>query len=78
MVGIVEILRHEFLYHPGKDNVVVYALSRMTMCSPSHIEEREKNLVKDVHRTARLGVRLKYSPNGGFVVYNNSESVLLV
>ena len=41
------------LYHPGKANVVVNALSRMIMGS-----EAKKDLVKDVHRLARLRVRL--------------------
>ena len=36
------------LYHPDKANVVVDALSRMTMGSMSHVEEAKKDLVKDV------------------------------
>ena len=66
------------LYHPGKANVVADALSLMTMGSVSHVEEGKKDLVKDVHRLARLGVRLKYSPNGGFVVHHNFQSSLVV
>ena len=54
------------LYHPGKANVVADALSRMTMGSVSHIDEAKKDLVKDVHRLARLGVRFQDSLNGGF------------
>ena len=54
------------LYHPSKANVVRNALSRMTMGSMSHMEEAKKDLVKYVHRLARLGVRLEDSPNGGF------------
>ena len=38
----------------------------------------KKDLVKDVHRFARLGVRLEDSPNGGLMVHNNSESSLVV
>ena len=45
----------KFLYHPGKANVVADALSRMTMGSVSHVEQEKKELVKDVHRLARLG-----------------------
>ena len=45
-------------YHPGKANVVVDALSRLYMGSVAHVEEKRKDLVKDVHRLARLGVRL--------------------
>ena len=34
------------------------ALSRLSMGSVAHVEEKRKDLVKDVHRLARLGVRL--------------------
>ena len=66
------------LYHPGKVNVVADALSRLSMGSVSHINEARKDLVKDVHRLARLGVRLEDSPNGSFMVHHNSESSLVV
>ena len=49
------------------------ALSRITMGSVSHVEEGKKDLVKEVHTLARLGVQLEYFPNGGLVVHNNSE-----
>ena len=62
------------IYHPRKANMVVDALSRMTMGSVSYIEEAKKDLVKDVHRFTHLGVRLEVSPNGGFIVHSNSES----
>ena len=39
----------------------------------SHIDEVKKDLVRDVHRLARLGVRLEDSPNGGFIVHHNSK-----
>ena len=45
-------------YHPGKENVVADALSRLSMGCVAHVEEKRKELVKDVHRRARLGVRL--------------------
>ena len=66
------------LYHPGKANVVADALRHMTIGSVCHEEEAKKDLVKDVHRFARLGVRLEDSPNGGLMVHNNSESSLVV
>ena len=62
------------LYHQGKANVVSNFLTYMTMVSFSHVEEDKKDLVKDVHRLARFGLRFEYSPNGGFMVYHNSES----
>ena len=44
-------------YHPGKDNVVVDALSRLSMGSVAHVEEERNKPVKDVHRFSLLGVR---------------------
>ena len=44
----------------------------------SHVEEAKKDLVKDVHRFAHLGVRCEDSPNGGFMFYQNPESSLIV
>ena len=41
-------------YHPGKENIVADALSRLSMGSVAHVEEKRKDLVKDVHRLARL------------------------
>ena len=66
------------LYHPGKANVVADALSRMTMGSVFHIEEANEDLVKYVHKVSQLRVRLEDSPNGGFMVHDNSESSLVV
>ena len=66
------------LYHPSKDNVITDALSRMTICSVSDVVEAKKDLFKDVHKLARLGVRLEDSPNGCFIVQSNSESSFLV
>ena len=66
------------LYHPDKPHVVVDDISCMTIGSMSHVEEAKKNLVKDVHRLARLGVRMEDSPNGGFMVHHNSKSSLVV
>ena len=36
------------LYHSGKSNMVVDALSCMTMVSVTHVKEGKKDLVKDV------------------------------
>ena len=52
-------------YHPGKANVVADALSRLSIGSVAHVDKEKKELVKDVHRLARLGVRLiSISDNG--------------
>ena len=66
------------LYNPGKTNVVVDALSRLSIGCMSHFEEAMKDLVKDVHRLVRLGVRLEIFLNVGFMVNYNSESSLIV
>ena len=66
------------LYHPGKANVVADALIRVSMSSVTHVVDDKKELVKEVHRLAHLGVRLEDSPKGGFVVRHNSESSLVV
>ena len=65
-------------YHPGKDNVVADALSRMSMESKSHVEDEKKELVKDIHRLARRVVRLVYSTSGDASVYPSSKSFLVV
>ena len=41
-------------YHPGKVNVVADALSRLSIGSVAYVEEKIKELLKDVHRFARL------------------------
>ena len=41
-------------YHFGKANVVSVSLSRLSMGSVAHVEEERKELVKDVHKIARL------------------------
>ncbi|WMV37659.1 hypothetical protein MTR67_031044 [Solanum verrucosum] len=46
------------LYHLGKADVVVDALSRLYMGSVAHVKEEKKELPKDAHRLDRLGVCL--------------------
>jgi len=65
------------LYHPGKTNVVVDGLSRLSMGSTAHVDEEKRELAKDVHRLARLGVRLMDSTEEGVVVINGAESLLV-
>ena len=54
------------------------ALSRLFMGSIAHVEEKRKNLVKDVHRLARLGVRLMIISDSGVTVQNGTELSLVV
>ncbi|KAH0711565.1 hypothetical protein KY289_007524 [Solanum tuberosum] len=65
------------LYHPGKANVVADALSRLSMGSTTHIEEGKKELARDVHRLACLGVRFTDSAEGGITVTSRAESSLM-
>ena len=45
-------------YHPGKANVVAYALSRLSMGRVANVEEERNELVNDTESLARLEVRL--------------------
>ena len=65
-------------YHPGKANVVADALSRLSMGSVAHVEQKIKELVKNVHRLTRLGVRLMSISDSGVTVQNGAESSLIV
>ncbi|WMV18987.1 hypothetical protein MTR67_012372 [Solanum verrucosum] len=65
------------LYHPDKANVVADALNRLSMGSVAHVEEEKKELAKYVHRLAPLGVCLMDTSNGGVIVQNGSESLLI-
>lgn len=44
------------LYHRGKSNVVDVALNRLYIGGVVPIEKEKKELVKDVHRLALLGL----------------------
>ena len=65
-------------YHPGKANVVADALSKLSMGSVAHVEEKRKELVKDVHRLARLGVCLMSISDNSVIVQNGAESSLVM
>ena len=66
------------LYHMGKANVAADALSRLSMRSTTHIEDEKKELVKDVQKLVRLGVRLVDSTCWDVSVHPSSESSLVV
>lgn len=66
------------LYNHGKSNVVADACSRIPMgCVNQRVDEK-KELVRDVHRLDRLGVRRQDSSKGGFIVCHNSKSSFVV
>ena len=65
-------------YHPGKANVGADAFSRLSMGSVFHIYDQKKELVKEVHQLARLGVRLEGTPSGGVSVHSSSKSSFVI
>lgn len=65
------------LYHPGKSKVVEEAISRLSMNNVAHID-KEKELVRDVHWHARLGVCIEDSTDGGVIIQNRLESSLMM
>ena len=54
------------------------ALSRLSMGSVAHVEEKRKELVKDFYRLARLGFRLMSISDSGVTVQNRAKSSLVV
>ncbi|KAH0729529.1 hypothetical protein KY289_000717 [Solanum tuberosum] len=63
----LELLKYydmSILYHLGKANGVADALIRLSMGSTAHFEEGKKELAKDVHRLAQLGIGLMDSTKG--------------
>ena len=61
------------LYHPGKANVVLDALSQLSMVSVDHVPDDKKELVNEVHRLDWLGVHFDDSPKGGSMDYHKSK-----
>ena len=58
--------------------MVADTLSYLSMGSVANVQEAKRNLLKYVHRLARLLVRIKDSPIGCVVVHHNYESSLVV
>ena len=48
------------------------------MGSVAHVEEEKRELVKDIHRLARLGILLMSISASGVIVQNRAESSLVV
>ncbi|WMV08494.1 hypothetical protein MTR67_001879 [Solanum verrucosum] len=75
--------RYPHLFEPeeildqGKTNVVADVVSSLSMCSTAHVEEEKRELKKDVHSLARLGVQQMDSNEGGIVVMNGTKSSLV-
>ncbi|XP_070002503.1 uncharacterized protein [Nicotiana sylvestris] len=65
----LELLKYydiDILYHSGKANVVVNALSQKYMGCLAHLEAYQRSLAREVHQLASLGVRLADSNEGGY------------
>ncbi|WMV37498.1 hypothetical protein MTR67_030883 [Solanum verrucosum] len=58
-------------------NVVVDALSHLSMGSVAHVDDNKKELVRNVHRLDGLGVRFVNSNEGGVIVKIGSGSSLI-
>ncbi|XP_060172736.1 uncharacterized protein LOC132603619 [Lycium barbarum] len=58
----------DILYHPGKANVAADALSRKSMGSLADVPSESKEMVRDIHQLASLGVRLADSGDVGVSV----------
>ncbi|XP_075077559.1 uncharacterized protein LOC142164177 [Nicotiana tabacum] len=67
----------DILYHPGKANVVVDALSRKSMGSLAHLGADQRPLAREVYQLASLGVRILISDEGKAMVRNGAESSLV-
>ncbi|XP_069143438.1 uncharacterized protein [Solanum lycopersicum] len=70
--------RNEEEHHPGKASVVEDSLNRLSLGSVAHVEDECKDIVKDVDRLARLGVRLMSISYNGVTVQNGEESSFVV
>ncbi|XP_069151867.1 uncharacterized protein [Solanum lycopersicum] len=62
-------------YHSGKENVVADSLNRLSMVSVAHVEKEKMDLMKDVHRLARLEVLLMSISYNGVTVQNRRVEV---
>lgn len=56
------------LYYPGKSNVVVNTLIRLSMSSVSHIEYGKKELVHNLHKLAQFSVFLVDVEDGDIII----------
>ena len=64
-------------YHPCKDDIVVDALNWLSIGRTAHVKEEKRDILKDVHRLACLGVRLVDFTEGEIVVTNKFESSIM-
>lgn len=70
----LELLKHSdisVLYHPDKANVFADALNQISVGSFAHVPYGKKELVKELHRLNKLGLRFEYSTKRGSMVHKN-------
>ena len=67
-LDLLKVFDTSVYYHPGKANVVADALRMLSMGRTTHVDNG-KELVNDVHRLARLDVRLMVSSSGSSSQY---------
>ena len=77
MVKIAQGLWHDHSFYPGKANIVVDVLSRLSIRSTVHLEEAKKELAQEVYRRARLIVQLIDYTKRGIVVTDGVELSLV-
>ncbi|KAF3622302.1 Potassium transporter 7 [Capsicum annuum] len=65
-----------FSNHKSKANVVTDALSRLSMGIFAHVYEGKRELVKDIHYSANIGVLLVDSRYSGVIVHEVVQSFL--
>ncbi|XP_070050583.1 uncharacterized protein [Nicotiana tomentosiformis] len=75
-----ELKNHEKHYpiHDLQLAAVAFALKIWRHCSLAHLEAYQRSLAKEVHQLASLEVRLTDSSEGGVIVQNRAESLLVV
>ena len=74
IVGIIKRLRHEYSLQPRQGQLYFVCFVSMIIGSLSHVEEGNKDLLKDDHRFSRLGVWLEDSRKRISMVHHNFES----
>ena len=77
VVKIDQGLWHDHSFHPGKVNIVVDVLSRLSIRRTIHLEEEKKELAQERYRLAHLGVQLMVYTKRGIVVTNGFELSLV-
>lgn len=77
---MLDLLKDNYIsvhYHLGKANVVADALSRVSMESVAHVDNKKKDSAREVYELSRLGVRLNEVKNGGVIDLDGYKSSLV-